>query len=309
MKTYKRVGRFVGGAVLAAFALPALPVWAAHSVVSGLTAQQMVDLIIAPGSGITQVGPATYTGAAVASGSFSGATAATGLPFASGLLLTSGHVNNSIGPNSSDESSLINGLGGSALLETVTGISPTLDASVLSFTFKSSSPVFSFQYAFGSEEYNEYVDEFNDVFAFALTDSSGNSQNVATLPGGTPVSINNVNTGDFPEYYRNNDPSDVVPPLDIEYDGMVGGNPGYFLYATAELVPGDLYTISIMIADTQDLQLDSGVFIGGGTFIDAPPPPQVPEPGTWASGAIIAGAAWGFYRRRARAGAGAGAKA
>lgn len=301
MKTPNRATRLVGGAVLAAFALPALPVLAAHSVTSGLTAQQMVDLIIAPGSGITQVGPATYTGAAAASGSFSGATAATGLPFASGLLLTSGSVLNSVGPNNSDGAEQLNGLGGSALLETVTGITPTLDASTLEFSFRSSSPVFSFQYAFGSEEYNEYIDQFNDVFAFVLTDSSGNSQNVATLPGGTPVAINNVNPGDFPEYYRNNDPSEIAPPLDIEYDGMVGGNPGYYLYATAALIPGELYTISIMIADTLDQRLDSGVFIGGGTFIDAPPPPQVPEPGTWASGAIIAGAAWGVYRRRARA--------
>ena len=62
---------------------------------------------------------------------------------------------------------------------------------------------------FASEEYPEYVNQFNDVFAFFIsgpgitgpysspTGFPGGSANIALLPGTTtPVTINNVNNGD-----------------------------------------------------------------------------------------------------------------
>ena len=68
--------------------------------------------------------------------------------------------------------------------------SPTFDACTLEFDFSCpSASQISFQYVFTSEEYNEYVNsQFNDVFGFFL-----NGVNIATLPGGMSVAINNVN--------------------------------------------------------------------------------------------------------------------
>lgn len=68
-----------------------------------------------------------------------------------------------------------------------------------------------FSYAFGSEEYNEWVDSpFNDVFGFWISGPGINDgikpTNVAYLPDQvTPCSINNINNGKYSQFYRDND--------------------------------------------------------------------------------------------------------
>ena len=67
--------------------------------------------------------------------------------------------------------------------------------------FIPTSDTISFKYVFGSEEYLELVNSFNDAFGFFLTGTSnpagGNyvDQNLAIVPGtaNTPVTIDNVN--------------------------------------------------------------------------------------------------------------------
>ena len=109
------------------------------------------------------------------------------------------------------------------------------------FTCSTSQDVV-FQYVFGSEEYNEYVDSpFNDVFGFFL-----NGVNIATVPGicsspGIPVAINNVDCenpynpplGPNCDCYRNNDLSDGGGVIDTELDGLT-----QVFYATAAIQPG-----------------------------------------------------------------------
>ena len=81
---------------------------------------------------------------------------------------------------------------------------------VIEFEFRCSnislsSPEISFQYMWGSEEYNEYVGSpnYHDVFAFFL-----NNENIAKLSDGTNVGINSVNHRNNSQLFISNDMDD-----------------------------------------------------------------------------------------------------
>ena len=224
------------------------------------------------GLGITISG-ANYTGASAASGYFSGGIAA-GIGIESGIVLTSGWATNLHGTtNTSDGITGSNGLPGDAELNALIPGYQTHDATILEFDFTlATGDTAYFNFAFGSEEYNEWVgSSYNDVFGFFV-----NSVNYALIPGTTtPVSINNVNNGSNSTYYNNNDPSDTGTPYAFEYDGFTD----VFGVSIPNLIAGDTYNIALKIADAGDYILDSGVFIEGGTFSDQEIDP-VPEPAT-----------------------------
>jgi hypothetical protein len=234
---------------------------------SFVSALDLANSLLSSSSGIT-INSASYVGANSASGFFT-STGGT-LPFTSGIVLTSGSRTTVEGTNTASGTGLNNGLPGDAAL---TGLLPsgnTFDASVLEIRFTPTNSIVSFQYVFGSEEYNEYVNSsYNDVFGFFL-----NGTNVALIPGtSTPVTINNVNNGLNANYYFDNTSGARATQL----DGLVGVKTGFFLYA-------------IGIADAGDGVLDSAVFLAGGSFTDAPPPNAVPEPSTYAlfgAGALV----------------------
>lgn len=240
------------------------------------------------GNGITVTSATlTLSNGADQQGFFSGGTST--LPFGSGIALTSGSINNIPGPNNSPSTSTAwwNGsaYNGYAPLESLNGGTTTYDANVLSFTFIPTTDQVSFQYVFGSEEYNEWVvgqNLFNDVFAFYL-----NGTNIALIPGtNTPVDIDSVNCMQNSSYYSNNDPfnggeagcsGNVANPLNIQYDGLVGVSRP--LFATGFVTPNQPNTIELAIADSRDPVYDSGVMIAANSFQTGPPP--VPEPSTW----------------------------
>jgi cysteine-rich repeat protein len=170
--------------------------------------------------------------------------------------LSSGSVSDVAGPNNADNTTSSLGTGGDSDLTALIS-APTNDAAVLSFNFVPSGPALTFRYVFGSEEYNEYVGQFNDVFAFFI-----NGVNYALLPdNSTIVSINNINNGANPSFYVDNDCSDGPCPLDIEADGIT-----VVLTLTAPVNPGVTNTIKIAIADAGDSSFDSWVMIEGGSF-------------------------------------------
>jgi len=234
------------------------------------------------------INSASYVGAASASGFFAGGAGV--LPYTDGVLLTSGTVQNALGPNNVENITAANGQAGDADLNSLIPGYTTYDASILTIVFTPTKGTISFQYVFGSDEYTEYVgSSFNDVFGFFL-----NGVNLAVLPGtSTPVSVNNVNGGANSGYYTNNEPGSGV--VDLEYDGLVGLKK--VLFAQGTVKPGVENTIKIAIADSGDYILDSGVFLKGGSFINEP---AVPEPGSMLALTLgLLGVGYAIRRRRA----------
>lgn len=219
------------------------------------------------GSGIT-VSNVVLTGAQQASGTFTGGSSV-GVDIDKGVVLSSGNAGAFVGVNNSTGTSTSNGTAGDSRLNNLAG-STTYDAASLAFDFEfdggAGGDLF-FNFVFGSEEYNEYVNSsFNDVFAFYL-----DGVNVATLPDGSPVSINTVNNGVNSAYYNDNDTQ--PGPYNNQMDGFTTG----IQVSVAGLSAG-LHTMEFIIADAGDSSLDSWVLIESGSFSDTPI--AVSEPGT-----------------------------
>jgi len=262
---------FVGTSVAPAFASPFV-------ITGSNNAAALVALLVGGAPGITVVaGSETYTGFNGAGGSFTGGTGI--IPFDAGGILTSGLATIAAGPNSSGDAGANNRTPGDADLNALVG-GTTSDAAILEFDFIPTAGTVSFQYVFGSEEYNgDVVSDFNDVIGFFL-----NGSNIALI-GAQPVAINNVNCYSNSSYFtsNNNEADNLNRPscgnagLNTQYDGLAGANPGFLLFAVGSVNPGVTNHIKLAIADTQDRLLDSGVFLKAGGFINEPPS-QVPEP-------------------------------
>jgi hypothetical protein len=241
------------------------------------------------GSGIT-INSATYVGAAGAAGTYTNATPALGAGTGSGIVLSTGLAQGVVGPNTSPSFTGVNNTAGDANLTALVGAT-TNDAASLTINFTPVAGTVSFQFVFGSEEYNEYVNsQYNDAFAFFL-----NGVNIALIPGtNAPVTINSVNAGSNSAYFFNN----TGGARDIQFDGLVGA--GIPLFATGAVNAGVNNTLKIVVADTSDFQYDSAVFIGANSFTDTPPP-GVPLPGVALAGMALMGCTGVSKLRRRRA--------
>jgi hypothetical protein len=226
-----------------------------------LTATALAQSLV--GAGVT-VSNVSVTGAARAIGNFTSSSNVVG--FKSGVVLSTGSVRNVVGPNCSTGIDGENGTAGDTDLDTLVGDgNQTNDAAVLEFDFVPTSSTLSFEYTFASDEYNEFVGQFNDVFGFFL-----NGTNIALIPGtNTPVAINNVNGGNplgtdpvNAQYYINNDfQFPAAAPVDTEMDGLT-----VVLTAAAKVNPNVTNHIKLAIADAIDDELDSNVFLEAGSF-------------------------------------------
>jgi hypothetical protein len=245
------------------------------------TATDLVNTLLAADSGVTISGTPTYTGASIAggqsgdaAGTFTGGSGI--LPFSTGIILSTGNVADAPGPHT-EIASTNWGLPGDPNLAALSDkTETTYDASELTFSFIPKGNQVSFQYVFASEEYYQYINSFNDVFGFFL-----NGKNIALLPGTTtPVSIDTVNNGNpggtitpsNPKYFTENYLDNPTQPIDLNYQGFVGLDSPYVLYATGAVTPNVVNTITLGIADGGDGNLDSVVFLAGGSFELGPPP-------------------------------------
>jgi gliding motility-associated-like protein len=133
-----------------------------------------------------------------------------------------------------------------------------LDVCILEFDFVPTCTSLNMTYVFGSEEYPQGVGHYNDAFGIFLTGpnpAGGNyaSQNIATLPSGAPVSINNVNATTNSTYFYDNYTS---PNNDIAYNGYT-----IPITSSTPVVPCSTYHTKIAIADGGNALYDSGVLI------------------------------------------------
>ncbi len=176
-----------------------------------------------------------------------------------GVILTSGRRDNAVGPNNSGSMAFNAARPGSPILNIVTGRT-TFDQCKLEFDIIPAGDSLKFNFAFGSEEYNEWVGtQFNDVFGFFISGPGitgdpgiGIDHNIALIPGGTqPVTINNVNNGSNSQYYHDN-----TGGSEIQYDGFTRN-----LSAVSLVQPCQTYHLKLIVADATDNDYDSGVLI------------------------------------------------
>jgi gliding motility-associated-like protein len=230
----------------------------------GATATQLANNIVAPGITVTN---ATMNCAQTACGTWTGNLQAGGSQLSNGgIVMTTGSAANADGPNATGSSSTaVAGFDFSdPHLTTQPGAgnpAPNRDNCVLEFDMQPSCAAFNVNFVFGSEEYPEFVTgSFNDGFGIFISGPNPaggnyNNYNVARLPNGQLVSIDNVNANTNAQYYNTNNTGV------IQYDGYTDG-----LTAQLSVIACSTYHVKIVIADAGDESYDSGLFLGVGSF-------------------------------------------
>ena len=196
-------------------------------------------------------------------------------PFENGLIMTSGDVANAAGPESGV---LVDGTyawpGDGDLEAFIPGLNAgdTNNASIIEFEFVPVSNSMSFDFIFAAEEYGTFQCTFTDAFAFLLTDSSGNTSNLAIVPGtDDPISVLTVRDDQYngscesvnAEWFANYYGPGGLPPL-TSPTNFIGHTE--VMTATATVITNEVYTIKLVVADDGDTIYDSAVFIDGGSF-------------------------------------------
>lgn len=236
-----------------------------------LTAQDLANKLVGSGGGVT-ISNVVYTGNQAAAGTFSGGKDVIG--FESGIILSTGHITSVIGPNTGTVADNKHETPGDPDLDSLAG-QTTHDAAILTFDFVPNGDKVYFNFVFSSDEYNKYVGQINDVFAFYV-----NGTNCAVVASsGKPVSINSINKGttgtdegpnsSHPELYRDNPVAqDGTSPINTGMNGLTT-----ILNCAAAVKPNETNTMKLAIADSEDTRLDSNVFIEAGSLSIIPPTP------------------------------------
>jgi hypothetical protein len=225
---------------------------------------------------------ARFVGAGAALALFTGGTEYVGT--GAGVVLSTGSAAGVARPNQASNSGTAHGTAGDPDLSALVGAA-TFDAASLEFEFIPSGTTVTFEYAFASEEYNEYANtRYNDVFAFFL-----NGANVATVPGSTVyVTINNVNGGNPYGINPQNAAYFLCNAADgcsafagsgfsatrfagFELDGLT-----VIFTVTATVAANHINRMKIAIADVGDAVYDSAVFIRARSLGSACSPPPAP---------------------------------
>lgn len=247
-------------------------------VTSAQSAASLVqNTLLGPGVTVSNI---TYNGASGTIGRFT--ANGTNLGINSGIVITTGTIANNgdgpQGPNNSPSAGVDNHYPGfTPLTNLLSSGASTHDASILEFDFVPYSDTVRFKYVFGSEEYPEYVcSQYNDVFAFFISGPGiSGAANIAKLPNGQAVTINNVNGGNpggtgsgvpacgpsNQAYFVNNNGGAT-----IQYDGFTK-----VLEAVSKVQCGKTYHLIIAIADAGDGIYDSGIFLEANSLTSKAP--------------------------------------
>ena len=225
----------------------------------------------------------SFTGSPDAFGAFSYNGDELGLD--EGIIISTGDVVSAVGPNEQSQVTTQFYTAGDQDLNSLTEYL-TFDACVIEFDFLASSDnLLACEFVFASEEYPEFIGSmFNDIFGFFISEPyedifgdqdpnfSQEMQNIAYFPGTQlPISINNINPTNNPDYYvdncsqTNNDELQYVAAnyegADIEYDAF-----SIPISLEAEIKKDVLYHLKIAIADASDPKFDSSLFLRSNSF-------------------------------------------
>ncbi len=197
----------------------------------------------------------------------------------SGIIISSGDIKLAEGPNEDLESTFAYNVPSVDPDINAFSTASPFDVAGIEFDFIPVGHTVSFDYAFASEEYCEFVGSiFNDVFGFFVSGPGINGPyangaiNVALVPNTNDfVAINSINHLQNSSLYIKNEllaeADECNIPYDpqfldlIEYDGMTTK-----LTAAFDVIPCETYHIRLLVADVGDDILDSGVFLGTKTF-------------------------------------------
>lgn len=206
-------------------------------------------------------------------------------PISSGVILSTGNAKNASGHNSVDgEPSLADGSEvdaslnyiwkGDVDLERAIGLATnsTNNASIIEFDFIPTSNFISFKFLMASEEYiDSFPCNFSDSFAFLLKPKGSTApyKNLAVIPNTTtPISVVNIHnaiegscSAKNAQYFDKYNTGANASTSAINFNGQTK-----VFTAFSNVVPNQEYHIKLVIADFQDAEFDSAVFIEAGSF-------------------------------------------
>jgi gliding motility-associated-like protein len=231
------------------------------TVTTGGGAAGVISAIGGPGLTISNV---TINCAAVSYGTYNnGGAGGIGAAMTNGLVLSTGTATqiNGAGTNVNDDftGTCVGSSSSDPQLISVVGSGTAInDACIIEFDVVPQCNTLSIRFVFGSDEYTNWVSAgFNDGFGFWVSGPNpggGNytNYNMATLPNGTVVSIDNVNTTSNPGFFVNNNAGGSAN----HFDGFTS-----VLTPTMNVTPCATYHFKLAIADAADCAMDSGVMI------------------------------------------------
>lgn len=237
------------------------------------TAQGLAQKLV--GSGVT-ISNVVLTGVPESAGFFNNISG-TQIGLDSGIVLTNGKAksnaqNSIVGMDGNGITNSFannqNGFAGDISLADLLNLPITRihDACVLEFDFIPVGDSIKFKYVFSSEEYPHFAcpigpNNYNDAFAFFISGPGfPGLTNIALIPGTSqPVTINNINDQPcalFPQFYVDN-----INNVFFNHNGHTK-----IFTAQAKVQPSTIYHLKLVIADVEDYNLDSGVFIEAGSL-------------------------------------------
>lgn len=218
------------------------------------SAMQMANTIM--GDGVTVVG-ASYSGDPRSSGTYTQGDARSpeATPADTGVILSTGYVTDFTqsrgSPNRSDYTSTdTRGIDNDHAFNALAGTN-TYDAALLDVDFIPAGDTMSMTFTFASEEYPEYINSiYNDMVGVWV-----NGVPVQAAFGNGDISVTNINGETAPNLYLDN----ANGTYNTEMDGFT-----VTMTLTFPVIPGEVNSIRIGIADVSDTQYDSSVLIAAG---------------------------------------------
>lgn len=259
------ISKLVRGGLLLAL-LSAAPVQAEVVYNPGASIAQLSGILDGPGLTVSNL--AIPHGAEQQFGIFSGGKALLGVE--TGMFLSTGNVGSLQGPNNSAAYSHNTGAVYADPDIARFGSKAKYDPAIVEFDIVPQGDRLNFVFAFGSEEYPEYVcSRFNDAFGlFVSGPGLDGVQNAAFMPGsGDAIAVNNVNGGKAGSAADGATCNLGNANYFID-NGNGGGNPLTQLdgithpitASLANLSAGHSYHVKLALADVGDPAYDSGAF-------------------------------------------------